>query len=399
MLMAALFEPFPLWLAAWETPLLTGIPLVSVSKGRVVHASKTAKQMGITAGSSLATALTKAPDLEAVEAASPYLDASWERLVEEISGITLDLETPKQGRVLMVLEPTDATQLAESYNVRVGLAETVEVAVAAALITSPGKVRRIDADYQDALLDALPLYMLRGLGLSASTSERLKWLGVERVGQLRAWKKPQVSAYLGAEAKELMPYLFGPYRTSLGRYVPAPYLSAQFTFDEPMTEPYALYPVLEALAAQAIEKLEGRAASRLTVRAVSQGLELKATRLSKTPLRQIGETIRLALLALDDTYAQPLGIDTLTLELSGLTRPAKQGTLWPQKERIEQAVAAVGARYPKALLRVAEADPYALASEHTVHVVVRSTGEEVSREAAAPDNKCANQPAGSPLRA
>ncbi len=103
-LMAALFEPFPLWLAVWEMPSLEAAPLVSLHKGRVVHASKTAKRVGIITGSSLATALTKAPDLEAVEAASPYLAASWERLVEDISGLSLVLESPMQGRLLMELE-------------------------------------------------------------------------------------------------------------------------------------------------------------------------------------------------------------------------------------------------------------------------------------------------------
>jgi len=39
-LMAALFEPFPLWLAAWEHHSLEAIPLVSVHKGRIVHASQ-----------------------------------------------------------------------------------------------------------------------------------------------------------------------------------------------------------------------------------------------------------------------------------------------------------------------------------------------------------------------
>ena len=89
--MAALFEPFPLWLAAWETPTLEGIPLVSLSKGRVVHVSKTARQRGVATGSSFATALTRAPDLEVVEAASPYLTASWERLVDVTVFLT-DLE-------------------------------------------------------------------------------------------------------------------------------------------------------------------------------------------------------------------------------------------------------------------------------------------------------------------
>ena len=110
--MAALFEPFPLWLATWETPPLAAIPLVSRHKSRVVHASAAAKSLGIKPGASLATALSKAPDLEIIEAASPYLQAKWESLVEELSGLTRTLESPSLGRLLMELEPPDAAQLA-----------------------------------------------------------------------------------------------------------------------------------------------------------------------------------------------------------------------------------------------------------------------------------------------
>ena len=379
-LMAALFEPFPLWLAVWETSSLAAVPLISLHKGRVVHTSKTARQVGIVSGSSLATALTKAPDLEAVEAAGPYLTASWERLVEEVSGLSFVLESPMPGRLLMELELSDAAQLAESYKVRVGLAESVEVAIIAALISSPGRVRQVDAERQERLIDALPLYILKGLGLSQGVHERLGWLGVEQVGQLRAWKKPQTVAYLGAEGKGLLPYLFGPYRTQLGRYTPAPRISVQLAFDEPLSEPHMLHPALGRLIEQLVALLSGKAASRLSIAALSHGLELKATRLSKVPLQRAGEIMRLALLTLEDTRAQPLGIETLSVELGGLTRPAKQGVLWPQKERIEQAVAAVEARFPNAILKLSQDDPYSLASEHNVRFVVRSTGEEVSRE-------------------
>ena len=397
--MAALFEPFPLWLAAWETPILEDIPLVSIHKGKVVHASKQAKRLGIAAGSSLATALTKAPDLEAVEAASPYLAASWERLVEEVSGLSLVLESPMQGRLLMDLEPTDAAQLAESYKVRVGLAESVEVAVIAALISSPGKVRRVEVERQERLIDALPLYILKGLGLSAGVLERLGWLGVEQVGQLRAWKKPQVLAYLGPEDKGLLSYLFGPYRTQLGRYTPAPRIRAQLAFDEPRSEPHMLHPALEQLVEKLVALLDGKAASRLSVIALSHGLELKATRFSKAPLQRTGEVTRLALLTLEDTRAQPLGIDALSVELSGLTQPAKQGTLWPQKERLERAVAAVEARFPNAVLKLSQDDPYSLASEHNIRFVVRSTGEEVSREAGPATAERYDRHAGQPVEA
>ena len=397
--MAALFEPFPLWLALWETPSLGTIPLVSVHQNRVVHANKTAKQLGVTAGSSLATALTKAPDLEVVEAASPYLAANWERVVEELSGLTCVLESPSQGRVVMAVEPSDAAQLAESYNVRTGLAESVEVAVIAALIASPGRVRQVETERQELLIDALPLYVLKGLGLSVRTRERLSWLGIEQVGQLRGWKKQQVAAYLGSEGKTLLPYLFGPYRTHLGRYTPAPRLGAQLAFDAPLSEPHQLHPALDELASQVSVKLGGRAASRLTVVALNQGLELRATRISKTPLHRAREIIRLALLTLEDTHAQPLGIDALTLELSGLSRPARQGSLWPQKERLEQAVKAVEARYPGAVLKLSQDNPYSLASEHQVRFVVRSTGEEVMREANPTTREHHDRREGQPIKA
>ena len=299
----------------------------------------------------------------------------------------------------MELEPSDAVQLAESYKVRVGLAESVEVAIIAALISSPGKVRQVEAELQERLIDALPLYIIKGLGLSAGVQERLGWLGVEQVGQLRAWKKSQVLAYLGAEGKGLLPYLFGPYRTQLGRYTPAPRISAPLAFDEPLSEPHMLHPALGQLVEQLVALLDGKAASRLSVTALSHGLELKATRLSKVPLQQAGEITRLALLTLQDTHAQALGVDALTMELGGLTRPAKQGALWPQKERIEQAVTAVEARFPGAILKLSQDDPYSLASEHNVRFVVRSTGEEVSREASSSERERRDRFKRSPVEA
>ncbi len=205
------------------------------------------------------------------------------------------------------------------------------------------------------------------------------WLGLERVGELRAWSKTQAAAYLGRAGKEVLPYLFGPYRTQLGRYTSPPRLTASVAFDEPQMEPCVVQPVLGRLCAELATRLDDRAGSRLTVVAVSQNLVYRATRIAKTPLRELAQLERLALLALGDTQAQPLGIDTLTVTLSGLSRPAEQGSLWPQKERAAFAVEVVEARYPGAILKLSQGDPYALASEHRFHFTSRSTGEEVSR--------------------
>jgi nucleotidyltransferase/DNA polymerase involved in DNA repair len=378
--MAAMFEPFPIWLREWEQPSLAQIPLVAVSKSKIVHASTTARSHGIKPNSSLASALAKVPELEIVEASSPYLTASWEKLVEDLAGFTRTLEAPLIGRVFMQLELPDAVQLAESYRIRVGMAESLEVATLAAFIASPGRVKVILPEKQRAILDALPLYFLRGVGLSQRLLTDLGWLGVSTAGELQRWKKPQVTAFLGRSGKHVMPYLFGPHRTYLSRYTPAARISLGMTFDEPQFEPAVLEPVLERLSQELSLELVSKAATRLSVYALSQGLEHKASRLSKTFLRRPGEIYRLALLTLEDTGAQALGIEGLTLELGGLSRPSIQGSLWPKKERLEHAVAAVENRFPKAILELVDDDAYALAADRAVRLVVRSTGEEVSRE-------------------
>jgi nucleotidyltransferase/DNA polymerase involved in DNA repair len=397
--MAALFEPFPLWLAEWEAPSLAAVPLVSRHKSKVVHSSPLARGLGIKAGSSLAIALSKAPELEIVEADSPYLTASWERLVEELAGLTRTLESSSQGRLLMELEPADAAQLAETYRVRVGMAESIEVATLAALISSPGRVKLIEPDRQEHLLDALPLYVLKGVGLSQQALDDFGWLGVSRTGELRRWSKSQVAAYLGRVGKQVMPYLFGPHRTYLGRYTPAPQVSAQTVLNEPQCEPLVLHSALEQLCIKLSDRLDNKAASRLTVTVRSHGLEFKATRIAKTPLSRSDVMFRLALLALADTHAQLLGIKMLTVELSGLSRPSEQLSLWPQKERVAYAIEVVETRFPRAILKLVEDDPYALASEHTVRFVVRSTGEEVSSEAGTPSSQRPDRREGPPIRA
>ena len=401
--MCLLAEPFPLWQAVWERPELKDRALVSAHRGRIVHASSPAKKLGVLAGESLISAQSKAPELETVEAYTPHLQAEWETLIEEVSGLTCTLEAPVQGRMFLELEEADATQLAQAYGVRAGGATSVEVAHLSAVVSSPGTLRITPPEREAGFIQQLPLYVLRALGLKRDTVQRLSWLGIERVGQLQAWRKEQLGAYLGKEAKPLLPYLYGPHRTKLSRYTPPPRLLASYAFEEAVSEPYALHPVLGCLSSDLVEALKGKAAHRLTLTARVQGLELKATRISKVPLSDAATINRLALLALGESHAQPLGIEAFTLELSALSKPSTQGSLWQQKENREKAIRTVSERFPDALLKLEQLDPYALASEHAYRFVSLQTGEEVNR--ATPDvaptgePEPAEQPAETPLSA
>ena len=318
---------FPLWHAAFERPELRGAPLASVRRGRVVHVSSAAKKLGVVAGESVLSAQANVPELEVVEAHSPHLLAEWDALVEEVSGLTRTLEAPKQGRMFLALEEADATQLAQAYGMRAGGAASAEVAHLSAVVASPGTLRVTPPEREVGFLRQLPLYALRALGLRRDTVQRLGWLGVKHVGQLREWTRGQLEAYLGKEAKPLIPYLYGPHRTTLSRYTPPLRVAASHTFGEAVSEPYALYPILEKLSRQVTEALERKSAHRLTLVASAQSIELKATRIAKTPLSDAATINRLARLALHESNAQPLGVQSLRLELSALSRPSAQGTL------------------------------------------------------------------------
>ena len=396
------FEPFPLWQAQWARPELRDKPLASVHKGRTVHASSSAKKLGVVAGESLLSARSKAPDLETVEAYTPHLQAEWEALVEEVSGLSRMLEAPQQGRLFLELEEPDAVQVAQAYAVRAGGAASVETAHLSAVVSSPSMLRVTPPQREEVFIRQLPLYTLKALGLRRDMVQRLEWLGIERVGQLQGWRKGQLEANLGKEAKPLLPYLYGPRRTRLSRYAPPTRVFASHDFEDAATEPCALHPVLGHLSERVTEALQGRSAHRLMLTAVAQGLELKATRISKVPLSDAATIHRLALLALEESHAQPLGIEALRLELSALSRPSAQGSLWQQKGSREKAIRTVSARFPDALLKLEEVDPYALAPEHRFSFVSLHTGEEVNGatpDAAPTGPDRAEQPAEAPLPA
>ena len=99
------------------------------------------------------------------------------------------LESSQQGRLFLELEEADATQLAQAYGVRAGGASSVEVAHLSAIVSSLGTLRITPPEREKGFTRQLPLYVLRALGLKRDSVQRLSWLGVERVGQLQAWKQ------------------------------------------------------------------------------------------------------------------------------------------------------------------------------------------------------------------
>lgn len=277
----------------------------------------------------------------------------WPEVLEQLYGFSDRLESPREGLVFLELDEAEARELAAALNIPVGIGSSQETAHLLALSARSGEVV---ADEQSVA--ELPVALLEPLGLSPQNVQRLHWLGVETLGEFKTWSKAQLSLYLGTESKTIIRYLHGPYRTTTTRQRPAETLEASFSFEEPVLEPGQLEPVLSKLCDQLADELANRAASKLTVVATSHQLEFRASRLSKEPLNDSERLERLSQLALQDSGVLGLPISELRLELSGLYRPALQGTLWRQRQEASKAVEAVERRFPGAMLRLAEVNPY-----------------------------------------
>lgn len=393
MVIVASFEPFALWLAEHERPERRGKALVVAHRDRIVGLSPAAKRAGVRYGMSLVGARQQAPELEVVEAGRPYLQAAWESLLVETSAFSAPLEPLALGVLAFEGEAVDAQQFAAAYRARVGASRSVERAHLLAASSFTGGAR-LGGDANEAtLLECMPVYVLRGLGLGDKHLARLQWLGITRVGQLLAWQRAQLTAFLGAEGEEVARALFGPFRSQLNPFSPPAHVSAALTFDEPACEPAQLVPALAHLVDSATRALGQRTTTLVSVTAATASLSSRATRRAKEPTREARRLLDLALLALADTGTAALGLDALVLELGGLQHGGVQEGLWHKRQTLEAAVKRVSTRFPDALLQLVEVDPYAFEAERRFELRRAHSGalvpwKEVRR---APDGAAPNR--------
>jgi nucleotidyltransferase/DNA polymerase involved in DNA repair len=359
----ALFEPFILWQAAYEQPTLRDKPLISLEKSKVAHASSLARRAGIEAGMTVDGARARCNELVIVERDPVSLQNAWHDVLEQLYAFTSFIESPKPGVVFLELAPSDATQLAESFQARLAFGKTQEAARLQALMTRTGAASLLEKP-----LSKFPLRILSALGVMAKTLERLAWLGLKTLGDLSKWTKHNLIDYLGDEAAPIIRYLHGPFTKTVNKYTPPVVLRATHSFDEIVSEPFQLEPVLQLLARRLETGLETKVASRLTVRAIAQGIAFSATKISRNPLKQSSIINLLAQSALGETGAQPLGIERLELSLSGLYKFSEQGMLWG-KANAQHAIEKVNERYPGALLKIEHVDTFLPDSEFSYRLV------------------------------
>jgi hypothetical protein len=369
------FTPFAIWHARQQAPELQNQVLITCDKGKVTAVSNEGKAKGIFAGLSLDGARARAEDLHIVEVNPVTLNHAWDALLSELYAFSDRIESSEPGRVFIDLTPTELQLLTQAYQVGGGLADTQETAELLALTAVPGSYV---FDFQR--LVALPLCRLTKVGLSAKDVVRLQWLGLTTMGDLQRWTRSQLEAFLGDGSQRLIRYLKGPYRKDVASFKPRITLSASYNFDDAVTEPYQLVPVIDWLASELTDQLADRVAYRLQLTAQAAGLAFSGSRLSKLPLNDARTITQQAQLALQDSGVLGLGIDSLQITLSGISREAVQLSLWQQRAQLEAAVQAVTARYPGQLFVYRDRNPFMLNSEF--RFALTPLGQEATGEAA-----------------
>ena len=280
-----------------------------------------------------------------------------DELLTELYGLTNRIEVTS-NRIYLELDREDLTLFQALYNTGgVGSSKQEAHLNALARIWAEGK-----SEPWVKGGSSLPIAVLEQLGLKPTTVERLSWLGMATLADLKRWSKAQLQSYLGDEAKLVLPYIKGTFETEVALYTPPHIITETHTFTDPALEPYLINPVLEQLVQRSLTALGDKAATRLELKVSAAGITFVSERVGKTGITP-KNLYTLAEQALEDSGALGLEFEQLSLNLKGLYRPSEQGRLFDQKKRLHQAVEKVEKRFPGALLKITESDLYSLLPE------------------------------------
>lgn len=331
---------------------------------RVLYAHSAAQKAGVQLGMRDIAALSRCPELHAEVISAPSAVAAWAELLETLYARYSDrVEGRTPGIAFLKISAPAARELAAALHAPVGLGDSLEVAHLAALRAKPGEVRAVGSGTaEQAFLALTPAVHLEVIGLTGAHIERLAFLGVRGLADLMKWSAAQREAFLGVDVgRKLNRFLKGERTKAVQRYVPGRVIEARMGLDSPLYEPSEADVVLSELLPPVLSELRGRAASYLTVHAGTLGGQLSATRKLKSAPDAAG-LLRIAGLALRDTGALPLGVEALTVQLSGIQQPGRMVGLWAGLADLE-VTRDVLDRFPEALVRVNWLDPFAYVAD------------------------------------
>jgi nucleotidyltransferase/DNA polymerase involved in DNA repair len=353
---------FAAWAAIRNNLALLHQPVVVYAGGRVIAASPQARADGVQTSWPIERVKALVPECVAVAHHNPVTLLAWDSVLSQLYGLTPCVEGLRPGLALAnVHRPTVVKPLLQDWGAHGGVADDRTTAELAALTTAPGTLRTIKEYCSAAFLRRVPITTLRQVGVGSDTMERLEWFGWHTVAHLRPLTKKQLLSQFN-EGELLYRYAQATDTGPVATYRLPPAVHVHFTFEEAVREPSQWEPVLDLLAQQACERLDGRLVQSMTTSVLTSDGTLHQQRLLRDPtssvfsLRQsAGECVRYLL-------HSGIAVRGLQLRLGHLTTPrAVQGQLFrPSRPPVSTVMQTVEHRFPGALrkFRVTDGGAY-----------------------------------------
>jgi DNA polymerase-4 len=322
---------------------LRGRPVAVAGSSRravVMGASYEARAFGVHSAMPLFEALALCPELVVVRPASAlYREASravhaiFRRFAspEKIEGVALDeayidvtartrhgTTTPEDiARQLKFMIRNDVRLTAS-----VGVAGGKVVAKIASASRKPDGLVVVPPDTEAGFMAAMPVAVLPGVG--PKTDERLRMMGIRRVGDLAEYDTQRLVQALGSGGAVLQKLAQGKDRSPVDGSKPLKTISAEVTFENDISDRDLIEDAVRELTNRLSERLReaGVKAKTVYVKVKLPDLRLVSRQVSRTSATDDADVIfRAARSALEKSHLESRPVRLIGVGLSGLEHP------------------------------------------------------------------------------
>jgi DNA polymerase IV len=306
----------------------------------VMGASYEARVFGVHSAMPLFEALELCPELIVIRpATSRYREASravhaiFRRFAapEKIEGLALDeayIDVTARTRHGTTTPEDVARQIKFMIRNDVRLTASVGVAVGKVVAKVASASRKPDGlvvvppDTEAAFMAAMPVGVLPGVG--PKTEDRLRMMGVRRVGDLADYDTQRLVQALGSGAAILQKLAQGKDRSPVDGSKPLKTISAEVTFEEDVSDRDRIEDAVKELTIRLAERLReaGVKAKTVYVKVKLPDLRLVSRQVSRTSATDDADVIfRAARSALEKSHLESRSVRLIGVGLSGLEHP------------------------------------------------------------------------------
>ena len=255
---------------------LAPLPGTEQLLGAVTAAAEAA---GIQPGMRLGEALATCPSLVLVDPDPAGVEREWEGVLRRLEGAGFGVEPEEPGCLYLDTRGVErlygGTEKAlkralacagSQWDPRAGAAKTRFTALAAASIARQGQVVLVDEARTHEFLAPLPLHLMP---LPADRQEKLRELGIRRLGDLAGLPEPAVRDRLGAEGRRAWELARGAAGQPVAPRTPPLQLHEVLRFPEAVGNELTLRRALQVLVEKLLarEEREGRPPRKLAIAA------------------------------------------------------------------------------------------------------------------------------------